>query len=240
TLGRADRAQAKPMMMKLLGFSEFLTPKARAMVALITIGLPALLLAVVLIQPWAEPKWMFLDSLTAAELSGDCCHVYYGFISNLGILLWCGTAAVCFIAGACFYVSNSSSTVTRFAIMASLLTGWLALDDMFLLHELVLPSLGLPQVVVIGIYAILVLGYLGLNWRFIMQQEWWILAVGSGTLSLSVIVDTVFHSLVPVFVYLEDSAKFIGIVSWASFHLLTIFMHLTGRMVAEHPLPQEV
>lgn len=209
----------------------YLNWRSKSIIAAVIISFPTLFLSAVLLQPWVEPKWMFLDTLTAAELSGDCCHVYYGFVSNLGILLWCGTAAVCFTAAAVFFAAGSSFKMARFAISASFLTGWLALDDMFLLHELVLPSLGVPQTVVIAIYGVLTLAYLSANWRFLIKQEWWILALGGIALAVSVFVDTAFHSLVPALVYLEDSAKFFGIVCWASFHLVTIHLHFVGQIV---------
>ncbi|MDD7910975.1 hypothetical protein PUV47_13685 [Pseudovibrio exalbescens] len=204
-----------------------LTGKAKAALAGVLVGFTGLLLGAVFIQPWAEPKWMFLDALTAAELSGDCCHVYYGFISNLGIMLWSGTAAACLIAACCLYAAKASAPALRFAVCASVFTGWLALDDAFLLHELVLPSLGLPQALVLGVTAGLALLYVALNWRLILCQEWWVLALGVGGLAISVAVDQVFHSLSPVLVYLEDSAKFFGIVCWAGFHLMTVFLLLT-------------
>lgn len=191
------------------------------------IVLPTLFLAIILLQPLAEPKWMFLDTLAAAELSGDCCHVYYGFVSNAGLLLWSGTAAVCLLLGLCFQYLGGLPALTRFALSAGALTGWIALDDMFLLHEKVFPALGIPQTLVVMSYLGLGLIYALANWRFILGQEFWILGLGGSALVVSIGVDTIFHSLVPALVYLEDGAKFFGIFCWMSFHLLTLFAHLT-------------
>ena len=203
--------------------------QSKLIAAAVIIGLPAILLSVVLLQPWAEPKWMFLDTLTAAELSGACCSVYFGFMSNLGILLWCGTAATCLVAATVFLAVGNASQLVRFTVSAGLLTGWFTLDDMFLLHERVLPALGIPQELVIAAYGALALAYLGLNWRFLAGQEWWILLLGVGGLGVSILVDTIFHSLVPGLVYLEDGAKFFGIFCWASFHILTVLLHLVRQ-----------
>jgi len=71
-----------------------LTRAMRWLVAVAVILLPTVLLAIVILQPWAAPKWMFFDPLTAAEFSDDCCHIYYGFVSNLGVFLWVATAAI--------------------------------------------------------------------------------------------------------------------------------------------------
>lgn len=208
------------------GFWGPLPSRAKLLFAGLLIGFPGSLLGAVFLQPWAEPKWMFLDALTAAELSGDCCHVYYGFISNLGIMLWSGTAAVCLIAALCLFKGKAPRQALRFTASACGLTGWLALDDAFLLHELVLPSLGLPQPVVLAATAALALLYGAMNWRLIFSQEWWVLGLGAFGLALSLGVDQVFHSLSPGLVYLEDSAKFFGIVCWAGFHLMTVYLLL--------------
>lgn len=192
----------------------------------LTFVLPLGFLAVVLLQPWVEPKWMFLDPLTAAELSGDCCHTYYGFISNLGVMLWSATAAVCLFAGGLFLFCNHQRGVTLFALSAGVLTAWLALDDAFLVHEVVLPSLGIPQNAVLASYAALALIYILVSWRFILSSDYWVLLVGGAALALSMVVDTVFHSLAPALVHLEDGAKFFGIFCWTSFHISTCFDQL--------------
>lgn len=198
------------------------------MMALACLILPTSLLAVVLLQPWAEPKWMFLDTLTAAEYAEKCCSVYYGFLSNAGILLWTLTAAICLFSAMVLLGSNDAKAarLRRFALSAGLLTGWIALDDMFLLHERVLPNLGVPQMLVISLYLALGILYGLANWRFIWSQDWWLLAIGGAGLVLSIYVDAVFHSLAPALVYVEDSAKFFGIFSWAMFHCFTLYLHL--------------
>jgi len=196
--------------------------RLRGFLYLAALGLPTLLMAVVLLQPFYEPKWMFLDSLTAAELSGDCCHSYYGAVSNLGIILWIATASAMLMGGFVLLATKTHQPLAMFGLIGGAFSLWLGLDDMFLLHELVLPTLGLPQVLVMAIYIAFAIGYFAVSWRVILQAEFWILGFGAAALAVSVAVDTVMHSLLPVLVYLEDSAKFIGIFCWFAFHFLTI------------------
>ena len=198
-----------------------LSGRSRILFYVASLGLPSLLLLVVLVQPVYEPKWMFLDSLTAAQLSGDCCHTYYGFMSNVGIMLWVATSAALLLAAAVLFGVSAMGVEFRFALFGGLLSGWLALDDMFLLHELVLPTLGVPQLVVIAIYVALALAYLLLSFRILLRAEYWVLLIGGAGLALSIFVDSFFHSLLPQLVYIEDSAKFVGIFCWFSFHFLT-------------------
>lgn len=191
---------------------------------------PALLLAAVFLQPFAEPKWMFLDPLAAAEMAPECCHVYYGFLSNIGLIFWIGTAAVCLLTGLAFLVVLGADQFTRFALSAGLLSGWIGLDDMFLVHEKVMPKLGVAQELVMVIYLGLAALYVAFSWRFIFAQRWWVLALGAAALGLSMFVDQFFHSVAAGIVYLEDSAKLFGIMCWSTFHLLAVFEHLCARL----------
>ena len=101
-----------------------LSGRSRILLYVASLGLPSLLLLVVLVQPVYEPKWMFLDSLTAAQLSGDCCHTYYGFMSNVGIMLWVATSAALLLAAAVLFGVGAMGVEFRFALFGGLLSGW--------------------------------------------------------------------------------------------------------------------
>ncbi len=195
----------------------------------ITFTVPVIFLTIVLLQPWAEPKWMFLDTVTAARFSENCCSTSYGFISNLGIMLWSATAAVCLFAAGVF-ASINARPLMWFALSAGLLNGLLALDDAFLLHENVLPYFGIPQNLVLATYVALALAYAAASWRIILASDYVILLVAGFAVSVSLLVDTVFSSLVPGLVYIEDSAKFFGIFSWASFHMTALYFLVTQTL----------
>lgn len=192
------------------------------LIRIFTAVVPLAFLLVVSFQPWVEPKWMFLDPLTAAELSGDCCHTYYGFVSTLGLMLWALTSAICLFAAVLLLHRGASGAMLRFSISAGVLTGWLGLDDAFLVHETVLPSFGVPQNAVLAFYVSLAVAYVISNWRLLLSFDFWLLMMGGGALAASVLIDTVFHSLNPALVLLEDGAKFFGVCCWASFHVTTL------------------
>lgn len=197
-------------------------PDVDWLVHLVTMLISIAVLAPVVLQPWVEPKWLFLDALTAAELSDSCCRSYYGFISLLGIMIWVASAAVCLFAAALLFFMGKKNSFLVFALSAGLFTGWLALDDGFLLHERVLPGLGVPQNAVLAGYVIIAFGYLAANYRILLASDYWLLLAGGGALAFSMLVDVVFHSLDPNMVLLEDSAKFVGICAWATFHITTM------------------
>lgn len=180
---------------------------------------PLVFLSAIFFQPWVEPKWMFLDPLTAAELSGDCCHTYYGFISTTGVMLWTASAAVSLFCAIMLWLFHAPKAAQLFNLLAGLLTAWLALDDAFLVHEVVLPSFGIPQTVVVGGYALLALAYIATCWRIILQHDYVLFLLAGFCLAASLFIDQIFHSLLPGLVYLEDSSKFLGICFWATFHI---------------------
>lgn len=113
-----------------------------------------------------------------------------------------------------------------FSLAAGLLTGWLAIDDLFMMHEIVLPAFGVPQGVVVGSIAVLALAYVVASWRIILTSDYWILLAGGIALVASIMIDQVYHSPLPALVYAEDGAKFFGIFCWGTYHIITVFYHV--------------
>ena len=190
----------------------------------LSVLLPCLVLAAAVIQPWIDPKWLFFDFLTAAEFSDDCCHVYYGLLSNIGIFMWVSTSAICLFSALLFFMRTAWSRRTIFALTAGLLSGWLGLDDAFLLHEVVFPKLGIGQTFVVSTYVALTLAYVATSWRLILASEFWILGLAGLGVGTSLLIDQLIHSIDSQIIVYEDSAKFFGIFCWFLFHLVTLTM----------------
>ncbi len=209
---------------KIGGFNLLVSAKTRLILLFLVLLIPGLLLLAVLAQPWVDPKWMFWDMLTAAEFSDDCCHVYYGFVSNLGIFLWVATAAISLFAAVILFQRTIDKALFRFALSSGLFSGWLALDDGFLLHETVLPKLGIGQNIVLAVYVVLALGYILASWRVILSSEFWMLALAVLGVSISLGVDVILHSTASNIIIIEDSAKFFGLFLWFAFHATTLVM----------------
>ena len=191
-----------------------------------TYSVPAVLLAIVALQPWEDPALIFLDALVAAEVAPQCCSVAYGFMSQLGIFIWISTSAVCLFAGALMLIKALPGNLAAFAISAGLLTGWLGIDDAFLLHEKVFPKLGVPQNAVLASYIALTLAYVASSWRILLKSDFSILAIGGAAFACSLGIDIVLHN--PAWIHLEDSAKFLGICCWGSFHVSTLLKMLSA------------
>ena len=186
---------------------------------------PISVLAAAALQPWEDPKLLFFDVIVSAEVAPECCSVSYGFISQLGILIWTTTAASCLFGGLVMAMNGSSKDLFSFAITAGLLTGWLGIDDAFLLHEKVFPAVGIPQFVVLIVYCLTTLLYLIASWKILVRSDLVLLAAAGSAFVASVAIDVVLKT--PNWVVLEDSFKFFGICCWASFHISTMLRLMT-------------
>lgn len=150
---------------------------------------------------------------------------FVGFLSNLGIVLWSASAGVCFLA-AFALLRGDSVVMARFFLWSGALTTLLSIDDLYQLHEAVIPYLlGIGQRTIVLGYVVLFGTYL---WRFrrvILAAEYPLL-VGAGlAFGVSIGVDLIptrvwSTSLETLLRLAEDGGKFIGIVFWLAFFLI--------------------
>lgn len=178
-----------------------------------------LVLAGVVLQTRTPIVYLMKDPLTVVQLSKDCCHVYYGLVSNLGIMLWTTAAATCLFAALLLVNIGRRGAEPVFLAAAGLFTGWLALDDFFMIHEDVLPLFGVPQPLTYAGYAGAAALYLLLSWRQILRFRPLLMAMAMALLGASVAIDVLVHSESTLHVFMEDGAKFLGILAWTAFHV---------------------
>ena len=146
---------------------------------------------------------------------------YFGFVSNLGILAW----AVATVAAA------SSSWLTRidgrprasvFLRNAAIVSGILLLDDLFTFHATLAPKVFIPKNVAQLALAIMVVVWLLKDWSEIRRTRFVVLVAGLVanvvSLAVDVIVDPTMAEKALVF---EDGPKFLGILAWATYFVLT-------------------
>jgi hypothetical protein len=189
--------------------------------------------------------WLAAAALLAAVVSQravpyedlllDPAHVggrpwYTGLVSNLGVLGWT-TATVAAAGGGWLGRIAGRAGAAEMLRGGALLSGLLLLDDLFQLHIIVPPMVGMPQ----GVFSA---GYVGLaGWwiietrRELSRTRWPLLVAALGALGLSVVSDRLGSGRGAALV-LEDSAKFLGILAWALFFVLTA-RDITGSVLAE-------
>lgn len=158
------------------------------------------------------------------QLSGR--HPLVGAVSNLGALAWCTAAAVCLFTWTMVRRSDRSKLPTSFFLWSGLLSAFLLIDDLFRLHDDLLPfRVGIPENLVFAIYGAGLVVYV---WRFreaILNTDWGIfaLAVLFGGFSLALDVGEYFtvagvRLRLPMHVLVEDAFKFTAIVTWAVYY----------------------
>ncbi|MDO5612742.1 MAG: hypothetical protein Q4G14_05795 [Paracoccus sp. (in: a-proteobacteria)] len=152
---------------------------------------------------------------TVAELVRDpATHfelpTYAGAVSVIGVMGWVFAAAATGLASA--VRRDLRSTL----LPVSVLSLWLAIDDQFLLHEHVLPGLGIPEMAVLAIYAIVALWVLRRFLPGILTLRLPTLATAMLCFAASLVVDE-FQTYSQFGLLLEDFAKLAGIMFWAGF-----------------------
>ncbi len=162
-----------------------------------------------------------IPDMTRDPLQGTGKSPLAGVLSMLGILLWWASASACALAAWCLRRDGQAEGSSFMAYTAGL-SAYLALDDLFQIHESLAPRhLGLPQ------WAVLVLIALATAWYLWRHRAQWrhpdsgYLAIALCGLAASVTVDLVLERYLwrlGEWNYLvEDGFKWIGICYWTRF-----------------------
>ncbi len=161
-----------------------------------------------------------LHQLDLAVLTRDLAalgHVppYYGMISNLGILCWAMSAALCGFTG--LAVTGAART---FLLGAAALSAFLCVDDLFMFHEGVFWSLfGIPQKVTYAAYMAVVALYIFRCRAYVLDGNWGALVLALGLMGSSAAIDVIFGYMPPEITatFYEDGLKFVGITVWLGY-----------------------
>lgn len=155
-----------------------------------------------------------LYKLTSDVLVAADAPIYFGIQSQIGIFFWAATAAICFYSSRLI----DSSVHKKFLIFSGCITLFLGLDDIFMFHEIVFPSLGIHQKIVFLSYAVVMLFY-GLKYtKLLLKTDYILLVLAVGGFGISLVADNFFYNYSEYITQLlEDGAKFMGIVSWTLF-----------------------
>ena len=144
---------------------------------------------------------------------------YIGILSQFGLFFWSAAATLSFTFAFFSKRLVKDKVLTSFYIFSGVIVSLLMIDDCFMLHEDVLPRLGIPQKVVFLFYGILVSSYLVKYYKVILKTPYILLLMAFGGFSLSALIDLFFHFETSNIwdSFIEDGAKFTGIVFWVSY-----------------------
>jgi hypothetical protein len=133
-----------------------------------------------------------LSDLTRDPTSVTHSKFYVGLLSNLGVMLWTAAATACFMGA--FILSNDRRfhQSAIFLFSSGALSLILTLDDLFRIHETVLPRyFHISETLVIAGYLLLSLAYLAYFFRQILTTDYLLLILALLFLGLSMAIDKI-------------------------------------------------
>ncbi len=201
------------------------TRRAAYLLAAGSVGVLALaaLLSVVQDEPFSTYS---RDTFMTAEVS-----VLTGVLSNLGVFIWISSGCIALFAAAVCWAMNRDRRLSGFFALGGVLSGVLAFDDFFMLHELGF-GVGINERIIFGLYGLLLAIFL---WWFrheivdhvVLGPSRWLLAASLGLVTGSLVVDALQGQLEPLLgnwrIFFEDGFKFLGIVWWAAYFTKAAF-----------------
>ena len=179
-----------------------------------------------------SPEVLTRDPLTLAGLP-----LYYGFFSNLGVMLWASAAAVNFLGAA---VLPGDRRKFLFMIVSGILLGCLALDDVYQFHDSVFPRLfNMREYITFSVYSLVLIAYLYYFRHVIFSSSNYLLlaaallALGSSML-IDVVLDYVLVYAPRALIFIEDGPKILGIVLLFIYYFDTVKKYISERV---HTVP---
>lgn len=144
--------------------------------------------------------------------------IYAGLLSQMGIFLWSATAAVCIYS--LQFISNETHKI--FIKSSIFVTIFLGLDDAFMFHETLFPSIGIHQKIVFLLYGFGMLYYLYKYYKLILSVDFLLFFFALGWFAISLFIDNfMYNTSYYISKLTEDITKFIGIVTWLLFFART-------------------
>ncbi|MEL7144399.1 MAG: hypothetical protein AAGL08_19550 [Cyanobacteria bacterium J06573_11] len=170
-------------------------------------------------------------------------HPIIGMQSNIGVLAWFAGASIGLFCAALLH-SNAKNhppaenptrqhhEAASFLWRFGLITLWLALDDLFLIHEYLSEGvLGISELPIYLVYAIVVAWQVVRFRKYILRSQALPLLLGAiAFFALSILSDLLLTGWDQFGrIFFEDGFKLLGIVSWSSYLIQNGFSALRLR-----------
>lgn len=207
-------------------------------------AVPVLLLTGALLQTHTPFEALSRDLIVYAGEADECCKVYYGALSNLGIMIWTFAAGAGVLTGVVFFLLHMQQRNTPhkykphavYFLAAGFMSLVLAIDDMFLVHEVVAPHFGIPEEVVLATYALLALLFAIVFFKRIISFSPFFFVMAVGFLMASMMTDVANDLFDFDLSYeVEDSAKFLGIAAWSAYFFRSSYSALVSAFIRAEP-----
>lgn len=191
--------------------SQLSFPKTNSTVLLIILATSGLLIGFVLILH--NYNNIPIGELTRDPIAVVEAPIYTGFFSQAGIFFWAASATVSLFCAMLLYGQKREPTLQKFYFFSGLFVLLLGLDDIFLLHEVVFPMIGISEKAILSMYLIIALSYAIGFVKIILQTDYVLLFIAAFFFGISVILDVTNISGLDPYLW-EDGAKMTGIISW--------------------------
>ena len=159
---------------------------------------------------------------------------YIGMLSNTGIILWSFTVAILFATFKLSLILDKNKAQSKFLLFTGGLSLLMLIDDLFMLHEYVIPIyFHLHDSLFYFIYGLSVILICFFYFNLILKTDYilflaaFLLFALSGFFSESV---DYFGIKVPQQHFFEDGTKFIGIVSWFFYFVRTCYRYIINLL----------
>lgn len=157
---------------------------------------------------------------------------YIGFLSNIGIMFWCFTASILMISSKIIRDQGRPRNLYQFLFFSGLLTLFMLVDDLFLLHDVIIPYyLEISEKFFYLFYGSSVLAIMYLFRTEILKSDYILLLLAFAFMASSVITDvllTLGLAISDIYLF-EDGFKFMGIISWFVYFTRTAYLNIRPR-----------
>ncbi len=159
---------------------------------------------------------------------------YIGALSYLGIMVTVAAASVVLFSAFLIMTGDQPKSIS-FLIAAGLFTLFLAMDDLFALHELAFPALFSTEPTVIILAYVAVFAVFAARYRHeLLRHDRLLLVIALGFAAFSNVLDLVHENITPVWgeIILEDGAKLMAIAGWAAYLVRRSIFEMRGEDVS--------
>jgi hypothetical protein len=188
-------------------------------VLLLKIYLPPVILILVFFMISLKMNMPFgMFTRDPAEITNS--SPFLGVVSNISILLWCSSAAICMHSFLLLRKNIKYKKLSMFFLVSSVITLILMFDDLFMLHEEVYHDyFHIRQRYVYIAYFMMILIYLLSFRKTILNSEYMPLVVAFILFGVSILVDGITDRItdIPFHHLFEDGPKFLGIAGWLGY-----------------------
>lgn len=223
----------------------------RTYIRLVSLGFVVLFCLLIVLGMQSYVPLVYLTS-DPAVLSQQ--PFYFGMLSNIGVLLWIATATVCLFSALLLKILKRHTKSATFLSVFGIISLFLGLDDLFLLHERAIPKVfHVSQTFVLASYAIIVSVCLLRFRHHLLKNHPFLFAVSLLFFSISILADVLpiasVFSLAEVadkgihsnsLHLIEDGSKLLGIFLWlAHFSGVAVIPIVEAAVEGSPELPRQ-